>query len=449
MRSISPWRTASGCAVVGVLLLAAPSWAGRAFVPCTRPFVFTGSNVNVVVFPYTTPPGGPALELSEAGQQVSLLIQESVLMDIARYGSIGAVHLVLNERADEPCTQEEVMQKLLGAAPGAETTLKPGRGLVLVWGSIFEQNGEILLQTFARFLRRDRREDLAFRFGNQTLFGLPSAQTITFSPQVLTVKDIEDIGRSFQETLILRDSPSPDSPGRPLYGAQNLVTTSGYWIEDRQGEWLKIRLQQGDLSGWVRAGSEVGALSLADKLPELHYITLLVGYLRDRQGQDGMTRPPAATLDWCRESLARYQGLSEPGKAPLPIAVGEQLIGMMEFQHATTVQEKASALRLFESAARRVPYSAGARSLETLARLQLDDGGPQMVIRSTEVEGKLMQAAALEPRNPAVVANLQSFYEYLERVPARQSPGFEIEPAQLKLKIEALKQATRERPGGR
>ena len=30
---------------------------------------------------------------------------------------------------------------------------------------------------------------------------MPSAQTITFSPQVLTVKDIEDIGRSFQEMV--------------------------------------------------------------------------------------------------------------------------------------------------------------------------------------------------------------------------------------------------------
>ena len=59
-----------------------------------------------------------------------------VVLSIAKFGSIGVTQLVGD--AQEECTPEIVLDKLLGKQGGALDTMLPISGLILIWGRIFE-----------------------------------------------------------------------------------------------------------------------------------------------------------------------------------------------------------------------------------------------------------------------------------------------------------------------
>ena len=119
-------------AVAFIGLFTRAAHAGRPNVPCQSPFVFPDAAVNVVVLPYRES-GLPQTEGKGSGTELSLLIQMDVLSHILDHGSVGAVQLEASTPAEQNvCRPEIVGNKLLEKTPGAETTVSPGKGLVLV-----------------------------------------------------------------------------------------------------------------------------------------------------------------------------------------------------------------------------------------------------------------------------------------------------------------------------
>jgi hypothetical protein len=141
--------------LVALTLLALPAhaWAIEIAVPCARPSVFSGAAVNVVVLPYSVPPS--VRSSSAVGEQLGALVQLETVLSIAKYGSIGVTQLVGD--AQDECTPEIVLDKLLGRQGGARETMRPGSGLILIWGRIFESGADLYLQSFVQFLRQARR----------------------------------------------------------------------------------------------------------------------------------------------------------------------------------------------------------------------------------------------------------------------------------------------------
>jgi hypothetical protein len=127
---------------LGALVLAARLHAGMVNVRCEEPFVFRDAAVNVVVMPYNDPTE-PERPLSAAGARLSYLLQADTLFSIVKFGSVGAVQMAPGSE----CKAPEVWAKLLGEKPGARATVKPGHGLVLVWGRLYEEGGSIYVQS--------------------------------------------------------------------------------------------------------------------------------------------------------------------------------------------------------------------------------------------------------------------------------------------------------------
>ena len=116
--------------IVAILVACVPGLAvaGAQNIPCSRPFIFQGAAVNVVVLPYTSAPG--LATAGGIGDSLSGLLQLEVLRAIAKFGSVGAVQMV-GSAAD--CDPDLVVAKLLGRTPGAAATaatssFKPSAG---------------------------------------------------------------------------------------------------------------------------------------------------------------------------------------------------------------------------------------------------------------------------------------------------------------------------------
>ena len=147
--------------------------AGAGNVPCTRPFIFSGAAVNVVVLPYESAP-----QLSSSGglgERLAGLLQLELLRSIAKFGSVGAVQMV---GAPKDCQPDVVIAKLLGQSPGAAATVRKGHGLIVVWGRIFNEGGNVFVQTFSRMLRFGRRRQLRSRRRRPTVFGAAVGQGV-------------------------------------------------------------------------------------------------------------------------------------------------------------------------------------------------------------------------------------------------------------------------------
>lgn len=387
-------------------------------VDSRRPFVFSDASVNLVVLPYSYT-GTSNEPLSEVGHQLSVLVHLDTLFSILKYGSIGAVQIVVRPGAENESTPDIILAKLLGEQPGAGSEIRSRHGLVLFWGRIYEEGDDIYVQSYVRFLRRDVPEDLVVQIGGRPFVGRLAAQAFAFSPRKLSRQDVIEIGRQFAASATLHSEPKETAPGRPLVGDQAREEPYGYWVDQLSTDnaWLHLEPGTGGTGGWINRQQLSGG-PLHRKLPELGFVEALVGYLQLRCGQEASTlKPPADTQRWVDEALRLYMEDSstrQSVRARLATAVGEQLTGILRMLNPNaSASNLADAQRSFDAAAALVPYSADARNLALLARLSILQKSGQLKRSGAATADDLVAAVALEPQNDQVLGNLQSLYEAL------------------------------------
>jgi hypothetical protein len=147
----------------------------------------SGADVNVFV---PVPPGGPASRRSATSWRHSC--GRSCCSP-----SRGSAASPMQLRNDEGRTVEGVTSRLLGTLGGATDIVKPGRGLVLVWGRVFREGDTLLLQSFVQFLRRDVDESVDLRIGGQPFSARLSSQAFACLPRRIAMADMESIRAQF------------------------------------------------------------------------------------------------------------------------------------------------------------------------------------------------------------------------------------------------------------
>jgi hypothetical protein len=460
----------SGAAMLAVLALlagsASPAEAGAQNIPCKRPFVFQGAAVNVVVLPYQSVPeltGGSGI-----GERLPALVQLEVLRSIAKFGSVGAVHMV---GPPNECEPDLVVAKLLGTVPGAATTLGKGKGLVVVWGRFFTEGGVVFVQTFCRLLRVGADETLDLVAAGQRFSGQLSAQAFACAARRVTIEDLRNFERQFSDSMMVRAEPSDGASGSRMP-----PEPFPYWISDSRGDWMKID-SQGGPKGWIRLSGANDAWSLTRWLPELAYLEGMVGYLRYRMSawpsvpagsqqaagklpdavEPGSAKEPsrparAAWVDAASRAFADYEQLvpapaagatpSMPSRTALADAVLLQIRGILvAMKPGATVVDRLNALKLFESAASALPHDANARNLVAMMQLSLALDSGRSEFSPRQAASDLLQALGSDPGNRRVLANLQSAYLALLSPPAAGAVALtEDERRSLSAQLAALKQ---------
>lgn len=436
------------CAMVaaGLLLATRGAQAGAVNIACSAPIVFSGAAVNVVVLPYSVPPELGAAS-REVGTKLAALVQQELLLAIAKYGSVGAVQLVDDAgRGGTECTPEAVLAKLLQQRPGARDVVGPGRGLVLVWGRVFRSGDALLLQSFVQFLRRDADETLAATVASQPFSVRLGAQAFACVPRRVSMSDLASVAEQYARTRVIHDAPDEASPGHPVPQDQPLP----YWVQAARGDWLQIQSQGGGPSGWILARVDRAAWSLRTRMPELSFVEGVTGYLRYRVGtarpqagdlpaQVPGGRPGAGVLDAAAAAIAAYQRewregavIAEAGGASAPAAGGQPLAIAVPAQVAafvTLLRDDAAGVALQEAAARidravaLLPHSADLRNLSVLLRLRAAAASPAAAPAvAMPLVGELQAALAAEPTNGTALANLRSLCRLLLAAPGAAPP---------------------------
>lgn len=401
--------------LVLALCAASLAHAGAPHMDCSAPFVFPGSDVNVVVLPYAY--AGASQRLNETGRRISLLIQEDTLLNILGYGSVASVQLEPSPGREEECQPGIVLRKLLGRQPNL-AEVRSGKGLVLVWGLIYEESGEIYLKTYASAIQRDVRSSIELKFGKFNFNVSPSAHVIGFPPRQVSRKQLDEIESAYASADRMFSEPRVDASSQPL-PRRNCPTcppgdSQGYYVEDRRGDWVHIRLfdaQGGMQSGWIRAGAALGPSSLDTFIPELYFVRGSVGYLLSR------INPGSPSVVHDRElatgDLLRYLKSDERLQSESASAVALELCGIMQILGDGSPASWAKAIDYFERARSLVPDNPEARNVMAVGHIYQDWLSGKWLDRSRDRAQELIDATLLRPGDPVPLQNLTSYYQLL------------------------------------
>jgi hypothetical protein len=416
---------------------ARPVEAGRQTV-CLQPEAFSGAAVNTAVLQYLY--DGPAgKRLSATAQRLSRLIQLDTLLSLLKHESIGVLHLEIPPGSESQCPAARVTEMLLGRRPGGQP-VSPGHALVLVGGRMYEEQGQIYVQSRLEFRRRDRPEELRLTVpdaaGRAITFtaGLPS-QTIAFPPRRLTADDLKKIEANFAAAAVVRPHPSDTVPGKPLDVPS--LEEFAYWVTDtKPGGWMKIQSQGSGPSGWVRAQIDPG---LRARMPELLLVDGLVGYLRYRMDREGPrvglpAQPPALV----RDTLAQYLKREASNTASEPVALAHSLdatLRILETGPADRVTVPVEARQGLTRVTALIPYNPGAWGLRAIADVQACCGPGGTTARWEEVANTFLKALAAGPRDAVALANLEALYVLLSATP----PSTPIAAAEIQRRLQEVR----------
>jgi hypothetical protein len=410
-------RTKSLVVTCLLLIVTAPVAFGvQMHVDCGSPFVFSDSDVNVVVLPYAY--AGNSQGLSETGRRISLLIQEDTVLHILGYGRIAAVQFEPRTGGDDQCEPRVVLRKLLGQQSNEFAQIGSGKGLVLVWGLLYEEEGEVYLKSYATSVRRNASDAVDLQFGKFTFTVSPSARVVAFPPRKMSRKALEDVERAYSTADKVYAEPRLTSESRQIPQA-NCATcppgqTQGYYIDRSQGNWLHVQVfhstGQAD-AGWIPAESTISGQSLDTLMPELHFIRGAVGYLQTRMYSDPeilKRKRDLATADFHR--YLKSDSKQEAGAAS---AVALQLSGIMQVLSDGTPPSWETAIKDFESARALVPGNPEARNVIAVGHIYQDWLSGRWLDLSRRRAQELIDATLLKPNDSVPVKNLTNYYQLL------------------------------------
>jgi hypothetical protein len=413
-----------------LLALPAHAWAIEIAVPCARPSVFSGAAVNVVVLPYSVPPS--VRSSSAVGEQLGALVQLETVLSIAKYGSIGVTQLVGD--AQDECTPEIVLDKLLGRQGGARETMRPGSGLILIWGRIFESGADLYLQSFVQFLRPGTTETVDVSVRDRMLKGTLSTQAFACAPRKIAIRDLEDIQRQFRSARLLYTQPNSSSRSVEI---PDRGESLAFWVTDLRGDWVQLEpMDRGSNRkferGWLQVRSTDAQWSLRAKMPELYFVEGVAGYLMARVRSNSQAIVDAS-LQGAESAIGRYiEGWganavlgndATTNGTPLAVAVPRQLRGFVALLRARGADAGLAEARThFERAAALASHSSDARNLVAITQIAQTFRQPADAQSPRRFVDEVRTLLGSDPGNATVLGNLGVIYD-LVLTPAPGAPA--------------------------
>ena len=414
--------------VVVLLVTLAPQLQAAAMElrECSDPRVFRQTPVNVLILPYTYG-ADPRRPLSPAARQLTVLIQEDSLLEMVKYERIAIVNLFSPPGSPE-CQPEKVWEQMLreGVAPGG--------GLVMMWGRLYEEGGDLYVQSYLRFGRAGRDESVVFPNRGtkapaddsiQLRAKLPTT-SVTLPPRKLSTGDLRAITTAFARAAQLREEPNDGARVVRVSPDPSSLEPFGYSItETRPGGWMHVKSFYGGPAGWIRARVDGTEFPLRERMPELFFLDAVVGYLQyrvaDRQHAFPPSEPPRRFIPLVQNSLDLYEKRTPSRAAPAAQALGRAMLGTLRLLDGSQPAIE-SALTDFKTGSRLVPYSAEMRNLANLARFGLCcNSASFMQYTSPAIAASLlkdmMTAVSIDPGNVDALNNVASVHRLLDQWP--------------------------------
>lgn len=406
--------------LLAITLLLAPSPAKAiAQLSCWEPGVFGGAAVNVVLIPYTYTGAERWRPLSQAAENLSLLLQLDVL-SAARYGSLGVIRL---QGDAEECRPERVLGMLRrGEVSGEHGQLRDGGGVAVLWGRFFEAKGTLYVQSYLDFFRYNADESIRLPLNTpagalEFTVRLP-AHRVAFRPRSVALSDLEDVNRFFAETSTLRQEPDPSAP---LVQAEPFdVRDFVYGVRPAGEGWLEL-VPYGDVpGGYVRLGGETSDF-LKRLLPELALVDAAIGYLTYRaayENPEAFGSTAGNVLELLERSSRVYREFVDPREEPLPVSLAHALpaaarLLAVTYDRLDPLQAAGELRERLDRAVALLPDNAELLNLHAIGRIVLCCATGAERASAEGIEDELHRAMVVAPIDPHVVSTLKNFYRLL------------------------------------
>ena len=397
--------------------------AARAHQDCGNPSVFEGADVNIVVLPYIST-GAAKSSLTDLGQRLALLVKLDAFAHVLDYGSLGATQMEVPPGADpDSCIPQVVIPKVLGEVPGASIVASKGKGLIIVWGVLYEEEDDIVIQSYVRFLRRDSSESISLKISDFPFSVQPSSQVVAFPPRSLKKSLLDEIEASYQRADVVHREPSDNSEGEPLpRPVAKCIScrgelTPGYQVEERKGEWIHVRWidpqERSQRDGWIHASTSFAGESLDRTLPELHFIQGCVGYLMQRIAagrREQLSKSLAANAVGELQQFVVANGSADKTTNALAL----ELAGMIQLLQGN--DSLVAARKNFDAALTLVPYDANAVTLASLTQIGLE-WNSRAISKPLVMADRLTNAAAISADPKDALVNLRNYLRLLLSLP--------------------------------
>jgi outer membrane protein OmpA-like peptidoglycan-associated protein len=283
------------CASVLVLFFSI-SWsfafAGAVGISCDRPVVFSHSDVNIGVIPFTT--DAPDSDFvykkntndfdhNPVAVRLARVIQLDTLFSLRYPAGMGVVHFQGNP---ESCQADEVVDRILGSRESV--TLGNGKGLVMYWGRFLNTGDSLYAQSYLSFFRRGAGETITLDLNpgeNALRFSADlSRRALPFAARLLSRADLKTIDEGFDRASIIWEDDSSDKRvGQLPENPEQPFAFSVTKVNDFSGRmYIDPYRDTGLPEGWVDARVDPKVWPLRANLPELSFINALAGYLAFR-----------------------------------------------------------------------------------------------------------------------------------------------------------------------
>jgi hypothetical protein len=279
-----------------LLSVAAGPWsqarAAAGGIPCDDPLLFSHSDVNIGVLPFTTEAPNPDFTYrsntyisglqgrNKTATQLARVIQLDTLYSLRYPAGMGVVHF---QGPPEACQSDVVVTRILAASEGRG--LNDGKGLVTFWGRFLAVGDALYAQSFMSFFRRGIGEVVELRLGKGAeelrLSSRLSRRAVTFSARLLAEEDLQAVEQGFDRaSIIWADRVGDEESGRL---PQDPDEGFAFSVTDVDSVTGRMHIQPYKFvsapSGWIEARVDPEAWPLRAKLPELSFLNAVAGYL--------------------------------------------------------------------------------------------------------------------------------------------------------------------------
>jgi hypothetical protein len=366
---------------------------------CRDPLVLPGVAVQVYILPYQA-----TTQLSDRGRELATAIQRHVLFAALKYENVAVEELTQNgERCDIGSVSRAVNHRLTGRQIA-----------VFLWGRIFEQGNQILLQSAVEYGGPRGEDSLTWdlsKASSLTMNTTTPAGPILFAPRVIPMGLLDNLKAAQLDARQLHSAPKSDSPFWQL--SDDSSASFSYQVEETQGDWMHVKLAGLGRDGWLQAHILASGENLKGSFAELYFIDGLVGYLEmsvapsGSESQNRFAKLSGASLDrylstpgLLAESEPRSLAAVLKGNAILKSSAAEQWPteilhdAQLEFSKARSLAPLSSAINNFFLACEATLCARGncARS-------------------GAEIRGDFLEAIAQDPTNRELVQNLGVLYK--------------------------------------
>jgi hypothetical protein len=354
---------------------------------------------------------------------------------MVKYERIAIVNLVQFPNGP-PCEPDRIWARMAG---NRSESVRPGNGIAMLWGRIYEEGNQLFIQSYLRFARAGAVEtiqlSLPLKGGDAVFRGSLPTQAIAFAPRRISHADIAAVTEQFARSAQVYERPDETSPVVRVAPDPRSFEPFGYHVTEVRGDWMRVSPLYGGAPGWLHARVDASMWPLRERLPELHFLDAVVGYLEYRVAAPGEARGkrpgPARFIRYAQQSLAQFTRLNGRVDTPAVSALGESMIGALQF-----LAGEGDAASHFGEAARLLPYSGELRNLQNVARLSAASAGLRDGSGARAFMADLLSAVATEPDNAASLQNLAGFHRLLQATPAAAAA---INPAELARQQAVLK----------